>query len=104
MRTRYLGYTIHEDAKTPRLFFDALQIVLASLFIGLLAQIRVALPFNPVPITGQTLGVMLIPFFLGKESLFLPSCFTFCRGVWADHFGKAVSAVFIIFLAQREAT
>ncbi len=34
---------------------------------GLLAQIRVYLPFTPVPITGQTLGVLLAGILLGAR-------------------------------------
>lgn len=33
---------------------------------GLLAQIRVVLPWSPVPVTGQTLGVLLAGVFLGR--------------------------------------
>ena len=43
------------------------QILGASLFIGLLAQIRIPLYFTPVPITGQTLAVMLIGALLGSR-------------------------------------
>lgn len=39
----------------------------ASLFIALLAQIRVPLPFTPVPITGQTLAVLLVGAALGSR-------------------------------------
>jgi biotin transport system substrate-specific component len=35
-------------------------------FIGLLAQIAVPLPFTPVPLTGQTFGVVLAAAALGK--------------------------------------
>jgi biotin transport system substrate-specific component len=34
-------------------------ILAASLFLALAARIRVPLPFTPVPVTGQTLGVVL---------------------------------------------
>jgi len=43
---------------------------LACLFAvatGLLAQVRVVLPFTPVPITGQTLGVLLAGSLLGAR-------------------------------------
>lgn len=39
---------------------DGLLILVGSLFMALSAQIRIELPFTPVPITGQTLGVYLI--------------------------------------------
>ena len=37
----------------------------AAGFVGLLAQISIHLPFTPVPITGQTLGVLLAGTALG---------------------------------------
>ncbi len=39
----------------------------ASLFIALLAQVRLPLPFTPVPITGQTLAVLLVGAALGPR-------------------------------------
>jgi len=42
-------------------------IVLGSLLIAALAQIEILLPFTPVPITGQTFGVLLIGAALGSK-------------------------------------
>lgn len=42
-------------------------IVLGSLLLAALAQIKVVLPFTPVPITGQTFGVLLIGAALGSK-------------------------------------
>ena len=42
-----------------------LQIAMGSVFLALMAQIAIPLPFTPVPITLQTLGVALIAIFLG---------------------------------------
>lgn len=39
----------------------------ASLFIGLMAQVSVPLPFTPVPVTGQTFTVLLIGAALGAR-------------------------------------
>ena len=39
---------------------ESFLIILGSLLVALLAQIRIALPFTPVPITGQTFGVILV--------------------------------------------
>ena len=39
---------------------DGALILAGSILMALLAQISLPLPFSPVPITGQTLGVMLI--------------------------------------------
>ncbi len=44
----------------------ATSLVFAS-FIGLLAQVRFYLPFTPVPITGQTFGILLGAVLLGKN-------------------------------------
>src|SRR5690242_2913818 len=46
---------------------DALLILLGSLFIAMLAQIEIRLPFTPVPITGQTFGVLLVGAALGSK-------------------------------------
>lgn len=40
-------------------------VVFGSVLIALLAQVRVMLPFSPVPFTGQTLGVLLVAAVLG---------------------------------------
>lgn len=44
------------------------QIVAGSLLIALCAQIRIPLPFTPVPITLQTLAVMLVGGALGSRN------------------------------------
>jgi biotin transport system substrate-specific component len=46
---------------------DAALVVGASLFIGLTAQISVDLPASLVPITGQSLGVLLVGMALGAK-------------------------------------
>jgi biotin transport system substrate-specific component len=51
----------------PTAVTDATAIVLGSLTIALLAQVVVALPFTPVPVTGQTLGVLLVGGSLGAR-------------------------------------
>jgi biotin transport system substrate-specific component len=42
-------------------------IILGSFLISLLAQISIPLPFSPVPITGQTIGVVLVGGILGAR-------------------------------------
>ncbi len=42
-------------------------VLAASLFIGLMAQVSVPLPFTPVPITGQTFAVLLVGAALGAR-------------------------------------
>jgi biotin transport system substrate-specific component len=46
-------------------FTDALLVLLGSLAIGLLAQL--AVPIGPVPVTGQTLGVLAVAVVLGSR-------------------------------------
>ncbi|MFN3406233.1 MAG: biotin transporter BioY [Caldimicrobium sp.] len=38
-----------------------------ALLLGLLSQIRIPLPFTPVPLTLQTLGVLIIGYYLGSK-------------------------------------
>ena len=45
---------------------DVALIVAASLFVALMAQLVIRLPFTPVPITGQTLAVLLVGAALGS--------------------------------------
>jgi len=42
-------------------------ILLGSLLLAALAQVEIVLPFTPVPITGQTFGVLLIGAILGSK-------------------------------------
>ncbi len=49
------------------LVFDAACVVAGSLLIALSAQVAIPLPFSPVPITGQTLAVLLVGAVLGSR-------------------------------------
>jgi len=53
------------DLLPGTLLSDAVLVVGAAGFVGLLAQISIHLSFTPVPITGQTLGVLLAGTALG---------------------------------------
>ncbi|MFH1184763.1 MAG: biotin transporter BioY [Chloroflexota bacterium] len=46
---------------------DLLLIIAGVLLLAALAQVRIVLPFTPVPITGQTFGVLLIGAALGSK-------------------------------------
>jgi biotin transport system substrate-specific component len=48
-------------------YADAAIILAASLFIALLSQAAVRLPFSPVPITGQTFAILLVGAALGSK-------------------------------------
>lgn len=45
---------------------DVVLVVAGVLFVALFAQIRIPLPFTPVPITGQTFAVLLVGSALGS--------------------------------------
>ena len=46
---------------------DTVLIVFGALLVAILAQIEIPLPFTPVPITGQTFGVLLVGAALGSK-------------------------------------
>jgi len=46
---------------------QVVQVLAASLFIGLCAQIKIPLFFTPVPLTGQTFAVILVAALLGSR-------------------------------------
>lgn len=54
------------DAAPKSLVSDLALVVTGATVVGLLAQIRFYLPDNPVPVTGQTLGVLLVAAALGS--------------------------------------
>lgn len=53
--------------KTRALVYDAAVIIAGSLLIALSAQLKVLLPFSPVPITGQTFAVLILGALLGAR-------------------------------------
>jgi biotin transport system substrate-specific component len=55
-------------------FNAALQVALGSIFLALMAQIAIPLPFSPVPITLQSLGVALLAISLGRVKAPLAVC------------------------------
>jgi biotin transport system substrate-specific component len=46
---------------------DTFLISIGALFVALLAQVKVPLPFTPVPLTGQTFAVLLVGATLGSK-------------------------------------
>lgn len=49
------------------LLYDTLLVIGGSLLIALAAQVAIPLPFSPVPLTGQTLAVLLVGALLGSR-------------------------------------
>src|SRR5580658_8855889 len=57
--------TVRGRGRAVQIARDALLVIGAAGFVGVLAQISIHLSFTPVPITGQTLGVLLAGTALG---------------------------------------
>jgi biotin transport system substrate-specific component len=55
------------DEKISAGFYDAMVIICGSLILGLSSQVKVYLPFSPVPITGQTFAVLMLAALLGSR-------------------------------------
>jgi biotin transport system substrate-specific component len=53
--------------RVDRWLRDVLLVVAGSLLVAALAQVRIPLPFTPVPITGQTFAVLLVGAVLGSR-------------------------------------
>jgi len=58
---------LRPSVKRHALLYDIAWIAGGSLFIALSAQVAIPLPFSPVPITGQTLAVLLTGALLGSR-------------------------------------
>ena len=58
---------IRPSSKRMALLYDVAAVITGSIIIALTAQIIIPLPFTPVPITGQTFGVLLIASLLGSR-------------------------------------
>ena len=64
--------TTYADVLRPSIkkyafLYDAALVIGLSLFIGLSAQVVIRLPFSPVPVSGQTLAVLLTGALLGSR-------------------------------------
>ena len=46
---------------------DLMLITVGALFVAILAQVKIPLPFTPVPLTGQTFAVLLVAAALGSK-------------------------------------
>ena len=58
---------LRPSMRRSALLYDAALVLGGSLFIALSAQVAIQLPFSPVPITGQTLAVLLVGALLGSR-------------------------------------
>jgi len=46
---------------------DLILVTIGALFVAILAQVKIPLPFTPVPLTGQTFAVLLVAAALGSK-------------------------------------
>ena len=54
------GAALARGFATTAMLREALAVLAGTVFLALTARISVPLPFTPVPVTGQTLGVLLV--------------------------------------------
>ena len=72
-------------------------IILGSLLIGLLAQFSIPVPFSPVPITCQTIGVVLVGGILGaKKGSLSILCYIFEGAIGIPVFAGMKSGMHIL--------
>ena len=58
---------LRPSARRYALLYDIVLTIGGSLFVALSTQVAIPLPFSPVPITGQTLAVLLVGALLGSR-------------------------------------
>lgn len=79
------------DARNARLIRDIALVVGFTLLTALLAQIKIPLGFTPVPITGQTLAVMLTGAALGSRRGAAAMALYLVAGAWLPFFAGGAS-------------
>ena len=62
-----LARTFRPAAPTVAAFYDVALVIGGSMFIALSAQASLLTPFSPVPVTGQTLAVLLVGMLFGSR-------------------------------------
>jgi biotin transport system substrate-specific component len=67
LRTKTYADILRPVARPAAWAYDASLVIGASLVVALSAQLAIRLPFSPVPITGQTLAVLLVGALLGSR-------------------------------------
>ncbi len=87
------------DVLPASLRVEVILVTGAALLVGLLAQVSIPLGFTPVPITGQTLGVLLVGAALGTRRAALSLGLYVAAGVagvpwFADHSAGVPVATF----------
>ena len=72
-------------------------ILLGSVLIALLAQVSIPVPFSPIPITGQTIGVVLVGSLLGaKRGTLSILCYIFEGAMGMPVFAQMKSGMHVL--------
>jgi len=66
-RTKTYADILYPTARRAAWAYDAALVAGGSLLVALAAQVTIRLPFSPVPVTGQTLAVLLVGALLGSR-------------------------------------
>jgi biotin transport system substrate-specific component len=81
------------DDRTANIF----AVLLGSLLIALLAQISIPVPFSPIPITGQTIGVILVGGLLGaRRGAISILCYIFEGAMGMPVFAQMKSGIHVL--------
>lgn len=72
---------LHKNINLSGLAGHFFAVTFGVLLLVVLSQLAIPLPWTPVPLTGQTLGVLLISLWGGRR--FAPVCFTVYLGLGA---------------------
>ena len=67
MRNKTILFNSFNIPLVDKSILNVFMILIGSLSIGILAQASIPIPFSPVPITGQTIGVVLVGSLLGSK-------------------------------------
>ncbi|HKS95727.1 MAG TPA: biotin transporter BioY [Terriglobia bacterium] len=78
--TRISSPVLVDNWSRPRAALDLMWVAGFSLLTAVLAQVRIPLPFTPVPLTGQTFAVLLAGAALGSRRGFLSQALYLVEG------------------------
>ena len=67
MKNKTILFNSFNTLSLDKNVLNIFMILIGSFSIGILAQISIPIPFSPIPITGQTIGVVLIGNLLGSK-------------------------------------
>ena len=81
MKTSVISFNSSGILKIDTKSLNVIMVLFSTFLIAVLAQISVPVPFSPVPITGQTIGVVLVGSLLGSKKGAAAICLYIFEGV-----------------------